>query len=134
MGIKTEIKLFDWQTLRHRVLEERDFEAVLMSRAYLWEPDLYDLWHSSKAEKGGWNFFSFKDEEVDRLLERSRRTVSMSERAKIYKEIQSLLYEKQAWIFLYETPLIFYAKKEIKGINPDPRSLLYGLENFKIFP
>ncbi|MEM3427321.1 MAG: ABC transporter substrate-binding protein [Candidatus Bathyarchaeia archaeon] len=134
VGIKTEIKLFDWQTLRHRVLEERDFEAVLMSRAYLWEPDLYDLWHSSKAHKGGWNLFSFKDEEVDRLLERSRRTVSMSERAKIYKEIQSLLYKKQACIFLYETPLIFYAKKEIKGINPDPRGLLYGLENFRVVP
>lgn len=132
VGISVEIRLLDWHTLRHRVLEERDFESVVMSRAYLWEPDLYDLWHSSKAEKGGWNLFSFKDEEVDRLLEKARRVIDQNERSRLYKEIQRVLYERQACIFLYETPLVFYAKKEIRGVNPDPRGLLYGLENISI--
>lgn len=128
VGVSTEIKLFDWQTLRHRILEEKAFDAVLLSRAYLWDPDIYDLWHSSKAVKGGWNLFSFKDIEIDRLLELGKKTVDFKKREKIYKKIHKLLYEKQACLFIYETPLIFYADKKIKGIKPNPQGMIYGID------
>lgn len=103
---------------------------MILSRAYLWDPDIYDLWHSSKAVKGGWNLFSFKDREVDKLLEQGRRTVDFQKRTEIYRKVNRLLYEKQACIFLYETPLIFYADKKIKGIKPEPQGMLYGIENW----
>ncbi|GAB5047388.1 ABC transporter substrate-binding protein [Thermodesulfovibrio sp. TK110] len=131
IGIETDIKLYDWQTFRHRMIEERAFDAVLLSRAYLWDPDIYDLWHSSKTGKGQWNFFSFKDKEVDSLLERGRKTLNFNERQRIYRELHRLIYEKQACIFLYETPLVFYANKKIGGIAPDPRGMLYGIENWR---
>lgn len=132
VGIHTEIRLFDWQTLRHRIIEERAFDAVLLSRAYLWDPDIFDLWHSSKAEKGGWNFFSFKDREVDSLLELGRKTIDFEKRKEIYRKIQKLLYEKQACLFLYETPLLFYADRRIKNIKPNPQGILYGIESWSI--
>ncbi|GAQ94106.1 peptide/nickel transport system substrate-binding protein [Thermodesulfovibrio aggregans] len=132
IGIEIEIKLYDWQTLRHRIIEEKVFDAVILSRAYLWDPDIYDLWHSSKTEKGQWNFFSFKDEKVDILLEKGRKTLNFNERQKIYREVHRLLYEKQACIFLYENPLVFYANKKIEGIIPDPRGMLYGVERWKM--
>jgi len=130
IGVIVEIRLFDWQTLRHRIIEEKNFDAVILSRAYLWDPDIYDLWHASKAVKGGWNLFSFKDREVDKLLEQGRRTVDFQKRTEIYRKVNRLLYEKQACIFLYETPLIFYADKKIKGIKPEPQGMLYGIENW----
>ncbi|MCX7856934.1 MAG: ABC transporter substrate-binding protein [Deltaproteobacteria bacterium] len=132
VGINMEIRLFDWQTLRHRIMEEKDFDSVILSRAYLWDPDIYDLWHSSKAIKGGWNLFSFKDEKVDSLLEEGRKTTDLFMRSKIYKEVQKLLYEKQACVFLYETPLVFLAKKNLTGIDPNPQGFLYGLETWTI--
>lgn len=130
VGVQTEIRVFDWQTLRHRILEEKNFDAVVLSRAYLWDPDIYDLWHSSKAERGGWNLFSFKDKEVDSLLETGRKTVDTKVRAEIYRKVHKLLYEKQACVFLYETPLIFYANKKIKGIKANPQGMLYGVEKW----
>lgn len=130
-GIQTEIRLFDWQTLRHRILEEKNYDAVILSRTYLWDPDIYDLWHSSKA-KGGWNLFSFSDREIDRLLERGRKTLDFHRRAEIYKRVQRILYEKQACVFLYETPLTFYASKRIKNIEPSPQGFLYRLEKWTL--
>ncbi len=132
IGINVKIRLLDWQSLRHRIIEEKAFEAVLLSRAYLWDPDIYDLWHSSKTQKGQWNFFSFKDKKIDSLLEKGRKTLNFNERQRIYREIHKLLYEKQACIFLYETPLVFYANKKIEGIKPDPRGLLYGIGKWYI--
>jgi len=131
LGIDLEIRLFDWQTFRHRIIEEKNFDAVILSRAYLWDPDIYDLWHSSKTEKGQWNFFSFKDKDLDRLLELGRKTVNFKERKIIYQKVHRLLYEKQACVFLYETPLIFYADKKIKGIKPSPLGLLYDIEKWE---
>lgn len=130
VGISTQIRLFDWQTLRHRILEEKTFDAVLLSRAYLWDPDIYELWHSSRTFKGGWNLFSFKDKEIDKLLELGRKTIDFSRRVEIYKKIHKLIYEKQACVFLYETPLVFYANKRIRGIKPSPQGMLYGLESW----
>ncbi|MCX7724771.1 MAG: hypothetical protein N2042_05970, partial [Thermodesulfovibrio sp.] len=108
----------------------KNFDAVVLSRAYLWDPDIYDLWHSSKAERGGWNLFSFKDKEVDSLLERGRKTVDTKVRAEIYRKVHKLLYEKQACVFLYETPLIFYANKKIEGVKANPQGMLYGVEKW----
>jgi len=131
IGLDVEIRLFDWQTFRHRIIEEKNFDAVILSRAYLWDPDIYDLWHSSKTGKGQWNFFSFKDKEIDRLLELGRKTLNFEERKRIYQRIHKLLYEKQACVFLYETPLIFYADKRIKQIKPSTYGLLYGIEKWE---
>jgi peptide/nickel transport system substrate-binding protein len=113
------------------IQEEKNFDAVILSRAYLWDPDIYDLWHSSKTEKGQWNFFSFKDKEVDKFLELGRKTVNFNERKIIYQRIHKLLYDKQACVFLYEIPLIFYADKRIKQIKPAPYGLLYGIEKWE---
>ncbi|MCS7281096.1 MAG: ABC transporter substrate-binding protein [Desulfobacterota bacterium] len=132
IGVRVKIRLFDWQTLRHGMLEEKEFDSVILSRAYLWDPDIFDLWHSSKATKGGWNLFSFRDREVDKLLEEGRRTFDRSKRAQIYKKVQRLLYEKQACLFLYETPLLFLASKKLKGIEPSPHGFLHGIENWRI--
>ncbi len=130
IGVSMKITLLDWQSLRNRIMEEGGFEAVLLSRAYLWDPDIYDLWHSSKIGQGQWNLFSFKDTEVDSLLERGREALDFNERQAVYRGVHRLLYEKQACIFLYETPLVFYANRGIKGIEVDPRGMLYGVENW----
>ncbi len=124
VGIDVDIRMFDWQTLRHRIIEERNFDAILLSRAYLWDPDIFDLWHSSKASKSGWNIFSFKEREVDKLLELGRRTLNFNNRKIIYHQVHQKLYEKQACIFLYETPLIFLANKKVKGIKPSSQGFL----------
>lgn len=130
VGITVKITTYEWQTLRHRLLVTKDFEAVLLSRAYLWEPDLYDLWHSSKTKEGDWNFFFFKDAEVDALLERGRRAVNFDEQKQIYRELHRLLYKKQSCIYLYETPLVFYASNRVKVTTANPQGMLYGIETW----
>ena len=90
----------EWQTFRHKTIGKRHFEAVVMSRAYIWDPDIYDLWHSSKTKEGDWNFFSYKNAELDALLDKGRKTVGLNDRKQIYQKVHSKLFDDQASIFL----------------------------------
>lgn len=130
IGIDTKILTFEWQAFRHNIINRHQFEAIVLTRAYLWDPDIYDLWHSSKTGEGEWNFLSYKNSLVDELLEKGRTTVKMSERRFIYNKIHEILAEEQPCIFLYNADLIFVANKKIKGINPSPAGMLYGIENW----
>ncbi|NWF99087.1 MAG: peptide-binding protein [Nitrospirae bacterium] len=132
IGIETEIQNFEWQTFRHNVINKHQFEAIVLSRAYLWDPDIYDLWHSSKTREGEWNFLSYKNPEIDRLLETGRKTINQGERSKIYRKVHEILAEDQACIFLYNTQLVFLAHRRIKGIEPSPSGILYNVEKWRI--
>lgn len=128
IGIETRIITYEWQTFRHNIINKHQFEAVILTRAYLWDPDIFELWHSSKTREGEWNFLSYKNKEVDRLLEEGRNTININDRKVIYNKVHELLAEEQACIFLYNADLLFVANKKIKGITPSPMGMFYGIE------
>ncbi len=132
IGIRTEIKTFEWQTFRFYIVEKRKFEAVLMSRGYLWSPDIYDLWHSSRINEGEWNFLSYKNQKLDRLLEDSRLTIDIDRRKMLYHQIHEILSIDQPCIFLYNLEISFIAHKRITGIKPSPLGMLEDIHKWQI--
>lgn len=132
IGIQTDIRLLEWQAFRHNAVSKHQFEAIVLSRAYLWDPDIYELWHSDKAKEGEWNFLSYKNDEVDLLLGKGRKTLVISERKRIYQKIHEILAYEQACIFLYNADLLFISNKRIKGITPSPTGMFYNVANWHI--
>lgn len=132
IGIRTDIRTLEWQAFRHNVIGKHDFEAVVLSRAYLWDPDVYDLWHSSKTKEDDWNFLSYKNPEVDLLLERGRQTMARDERRQIYQRVHELLAEDQACVFLYNADLLFISRRSIQGIEPSPAGMFHDMANWKL--
>jgi peptide/nickel transport system substrate-binding protein len=132
IGIEADIQTLEWQTFRHDVISKHQFEAIILSRAYLWDPDIYDLWHSSKTKKDEWNYLSYKNPEVDLLLEKGRRIIDRKKRKKIYWKVHELLAEEQSCIFLYNADLLFITQKRIKGITPSPAGMLYNIADWRI--
>lgn len=132
IGIATKIRTLEWQAFRHNVINKHQFEAIVLSSAYLWDPDIYDLWHSSKTREGEWNFLGYKNKAVDMLLEKGRRTTIMAERQRIYHRLHELLAEEQPCIFLYNSDLLFVAHKKIKGIVGSPAGMLHNIVEWYI--
>ncbi len=130
IGIQTEIQSYDWQTFRHKIINKKHFEAVILSRAYLKDPDIYDLWHSEKTREGEWNFLSYKNPKVDALFEKGRKTLESQKRQKIYNQIHEILADDLACIFLYDVDLLLLAHKKIKGITASPMGFLFNIEKW----
>jgi peptide/nickel transport system substrate-binding protein len=84
----------------HEFIDKKRFEAIIMGWALSRDPDSYDIWDSSKTKEGEFNFISYKNDEVDKLLLEGRRNFDIEKRKKIYHRIHEILAEDQPYTFL----------------------------------
>jgi peptide/nickel transport system substrate-binding protein len=125
IGIEMNIKVLEWQAMLHEFIDKKRFEAVIMGWALSRDPDIYDIWHSSKTKEGEFNFISYKNEEVDRLLIQGRQTFDMEKRKKIYHRIHEILAEEQPYTFLYVPDALPVLHKRFKGVEKAPIGIWY---------
>jgi peptide/nickel transport system substrate-binding protein len=120
VGIDMRIKVIEWQAMLHEFIDKKRFEAVIMGWALSRDPDMYDIWHSSKINEGEFNFISYKNEEVDRLLIEGRRTFEFTKRQRIYHRIHEILSEDQPYTFLYVPDALPVIHKRFRGVEKAP--------------
>ncbi len=126
LGIKVEIRTVEWAAFIKEFVDKGRFDAVMLSWNILQDPDLYDVWHSSKAEPGGLNFVGFKNAELDDLLERGRRMLDQQKRKPLYDRIQAILHEEQPYCFLYVPMALPMVHARIMGIEPAPAGITHN--------
>ncbi|HYF93603.1 MAG TPA: ABC transporter substrate-binding protein [Symbiobacteriaceae bacterium] len=82
---------------------------------------------SSRSNMEGGNRGLYKNAEVDRLLEEGQRTTSPVRRRTVYKQLQDVLIEDAAWVFLCQTDECIAIQPWVKG----DRAHVLGLRRFK---
>ena len=117
VGIEVRIKIIEWSAFVSEFIDKRRFDAVILGWGLSLDPDMYDIWHSSKTKEGEFNFVGYSNPEVDRLLLEGRRTFDQAERAKIYHQIHEILYEDQPYLFLYVPEALPIVHSRFKGIE-----------------
>ena len=125
VGIDVNIRVMEWQAFLEQI-DKRSFEAIILGWSMGRDPDLYDIWHSSKTKKGEYNFIGYTNDEVDRLLVEGRRTFDIEKRKKIYYRIHEVLAEEQPYSFLYVPDALPIVHKRFKGIEPAPLGIFYN--------
>ena len=125
VGIVVDIRVMEWQAFLEQI-DKRSFDAIILGWSMGRDPDLYDIWHSSKTKKGEYNFISYKNPVVDRLLVEGRRTFDMRKRKKIYYRIHAILAEEQPYAFLYVPDATPIVHKRFKGIKVEPLGIMYN--------
>ncbi|HEX7504570.1 MAG TPA: peptide-binding protein, partial [Syntrophales bacterium] len=120
VGISVKIRIIEWAAFIKEFINKRRFDAVILGWTIPMDPDLYDVWHSSKTGPSELNFVSYKNDEVDILLEKGRSTFDRNERKRCYDRIQEILAEDQPYIFLYVPDALPIFSARIHGIEPAP--------------
>jgi peptide/nickel transport system substrate-binding protein len=126
IGVSMKIRVIEWASFINEFIDKRNFEAVLLGWTIPNDPDIYDIWHSSKQGPKELNFISFENSEVDDLLVKARHTMDREERKRYYFRIQEILAEEQpyTWLFVPYTNLVVH--KRIKGIEPGPAGVMWN--------
>ncbi|MDD4955718.1 MAG: peptide-binding protein [Candidatus Omnitrophica bacterium] len=132
VGIKVNIRSLEWSAFINWFIDKRRFEAVILGWSIGLDPDQYDIWHSSKTKEKELNFVSFKNEEVDKLLEEGRRTFDIEKRKKAYFRIQEILAEELPYIFLYVPDSLPIVSSRFEGIVPAPIGIGYNIEKWYV--
>ncbi len=132
IGIEVDIRVIEWQTLLHQFIDKKRFEAVIMGWALSRDPDIYDIWHSSKTKEGEFNFISYNNPEVDRLLLKGRTTLDKEKRKRIYHRIHEILHEDQPTVFLYVPDALPVLHRRFKGIEPSPLGIWHNFVHWYV--
>ena len=133
IGITVKIRVIEWASFINEFIDKKNFEAVILG----WtipqsDPDLFDIWHSSKQGPKELNFISFENKEADELLVKARHTFDKEERKKYYFRLQEILAEEQPYTFLFIPYATLAIQKRIKGMEPAPAGIGYNIDKWYV--
>ncbi len=102
IGIDAGVSKLEWsvylERLRDHLLEAHMGGWITSS----YESDEYQLYNSSQAKNRGSNYANFSDPRVDKLTEDIRLEFDPAKRMVMEKQLQKILYDDQAELFLWE--------------------------------
>jgi peptide/nickel transport system substrate-binding protein len=126
IGIDVKIRVLEWASFITHFIDKGNFEAIILGWTITPDPDIFDVWHSSKTGPKELNFIGFKNAEVDRLIEEGRNTFDVGKRKECYYRIQEILAEEQPYTFLYVPDALPVVNARFRGIEPAPAGISYN--------
>ncbi len=127
IGIKVKIRTLEWAAFINDFIDKKNFEAVILGWTMGQDPDLFDIWHSSKTGEKELNFISYQNKEVDALLEKGRYTFDWHVRKACYDRIQEILAEDQPYTFLFVPFALPIIHARFQGIEPAPAGIGHNM-------
>lgn len=125
VGIAMKPRVMEWAAFLS-MIDKREFEAVVLGWTITPEPDIFDIWHSSKIQPKELNFIRYKNAEVDDLLVKARETFNQEERKKHYYRIQEILADDAPYTFLYVPDALPAVQARFRGIEPAPAGIMHN--------
>ena len=132
IGIKVNLRIIEWAAFLKEYLDKHNFEAVIMSWTIPIEPDLFDVWHSSKTREGELNFISYKNPEVDALIDQARFTLDQPTRKNAFDRIQEIFYQDVPYVFLYVPDALPVISKRFIGPEVGPGGLGHNFKDWYV--
>ncbi len=126
LGIVVKIRVLEWASFVNNFINKRKFDATILGWTIPQDPDIHDVWHSSKTGPDELNFISYKNEEVDALIEKGRGTFDQKKRKVFYDRIQEIMAEEQPYLFLYVPDALPIINARFRGIQPAPLGISYN--------
>ncbi len=113
IGIRTEVQLVEFSTLRQRYLKSGQFQAVVWSRSVGPDPECLISWHS----KGPLNWCGYANPRLDEVLERGRRAMDRPTRIALYAQAQDILSRDLPWAYLVQPDLLIAHSRSIINVQ-----------------
>ncbi|MCD4657956.1 MAG: hypothetical protein K8S87_10495, partial [Planctomycetes bacterium] len=117
IGIDMTPKPTKWSAML-RAMDDGDFEAIVLGWALSYDPDPWQIWHSSEADKPrSSNYINFRNEKADKIIEELRVTFDMDERIRLCHEFHQLMHELQPYTFFISRKSVGASWKWVKNFT-----------------
>lgn len=120
IGVNCEVSFLNWSTFLTGKVLKKDFDAMVLG----WSgrgpnPDDYPLFHSSQIDEG-YNFVSYSNETVDKLLFEARTIMDLERRKEIYHKVQRIIHDDYPYVFLVYPKANAVFDEKVRGLNSNP--------------
>lgn len=131
-GIQLELQQLEWNALIKKV-DEKDFDTIAMG----WGGGAVDLdpkqiWHSSSSAKGGSNYISYNNPEVDRAIDKARGELDKKKRIPLLQDVYRKIAADVPYIFLFNDKFGFYGHTARIQMEKPARTYAIGTSYWSI--
>ncbi len=128
IGIRVNVQPADWPLMQKK-MEDKEFQAFTGGWGLGWDPDPFQIFHSSQAEiPKGSNTVSFKNEEADKLIEDLRITFDETKRKAMLHRFHNIMHEVQPYTFFMAPSQIMVYQNDVHNMTtqkPRPQFLYH---------
>lgn len=121
VGITVNIRVVESSAFTKN-FQDKKFESIYYAWNITGDPNPKGLWHSTEIEHG-LNTVSYKNAEVDKLIDEDLQTFDKAKRKEILGKVDALIAEDQPYTFLYTPTSIMAYPSNLEGFNPQQTSL-----------
>lgn len=131
LGLNPEIISADSVQLQQNFIRSRNYDILLYGQSLGLDSDVYSFWHSSQISDPGLNVSSYKNAEVDQLLEAGRLAKDINYKSSRYSAFVEKWANDLPAIILY-SPYFNYAQSDlIRGFEAkkiaEPSNRFYNI-------
>jgi peptide/nickel transport system substrate-binding protein len=117
IGIIAEIQVLEWSVFLEKI-KKHEFDALMGAWVLTdFPPDQYQIFHSSQSKNDGSNYGSYSNPTADSLMVAYRKEFDETKRIEINKQLQKVLYDDQAYTFLWTPKAKYVYSDRFKNVR-----------------
>lgn len=120
IGVVANVKPTEFVVLQDKLMKH-EFDATMGGWGTGVDPDSTENIYGTGQQR---NYGQYSNKEVDKLFEEGRRELDRAKRGEIYGKIHSILWDEQAYTWLYYRNSFYGFNKKLRGYNFSPRGPL----------
>lgn len=118
VGVIVKLRVMEWQAFLNMVVFPYKFDSVLLGWGLSSTPDPYMFWHSDNDKQGGFNLIGYKNEKLNRMIEKSQSIIDREKLSVMWKDMFKVITDDNPYLFLYIPNSLTTVNKEIKNVEP----------------
>ena len=128
IGLDVKIETYEWTTYLSKVNKGLEGQADMAQMAWMTnDPDtlpFLTLRSNAWPNLGGFNSGYYSNPKVDELLEEARSTTDKTIRAKLYRQMQEIVFDDAPWAFIANWKQNAISHKQVKNFVLQPSFFL----------
>ncbi|HEX5131265.1 MAG TPA: ABC transporter substrate-binding protein [Candidatus Krumholzibacteria bacterium] len=133
IGVATTLRVLEFGAYTDRVLDT-EFDAAFVDWKMPTKVDLTDLFHSRSQRPKGFNFMSYSNPDVDRLIDAALAATDRAAAGKLWDEAQRMVYADQPCTFIAVPKELTAISARFCNAKPNAISVFANLADWRIAP
>lgn len=133
IGVRVEVRVMEYNAYIERILAT-DYDAALVEWKVNTKVDLTSLFHSKSMRPKGFNFVSYSNPEVDRLIDEALLKTDPGAARALWNRAQRLVYDDQPYTFIAVPKELTALDDRFCNVTPSALSFFVDLSHWGIKP
>ena len=132
-GVKVDVRVMEYNALIDRILAT-DYDGALVEWKATTKVDLTGLFHSKSMRPKGFNFVSYSNPDVDRVIDEALTKTDTSSARALWNRAQRMIYDDQPYTFIAVPKELTAVDDRFCNVTPSAISFFVDLHHWGVKP